>query len=367
MLNCLAKGRKPWLLAIVLAACLAAEALFQAGALNAVDLRLQDFWFQWQGKRAEARHVAIVALDEETLSAYPDDPMVFWSNRFAVAVARLREVGVKVIGLDMLLSTSPERWLGSLGGELQEAARSYDQPFREQLNSGQLILAATRQGAGSRETDYLLPSPDYLLALPDFDIPGYVALADLFDENDGVVRRYRIAPVEQYARATLGGDAPIFGLPALLAIRATGESPRAQSWTLGGRNVSLNQAPQPIPYIGPPGSFPLISLKRLLADDALADAGVLALRDKVVLIGASAAMNDEHFTPYATRLLSGRGALMNGVELHANVLESLLSGYRLEPLGNTTRIVALIALTTVAVLAFAAIPAWSGALVWLLV
>ena len=365
MLSRLGKGRPLWLIAFALAACLLSEALHQSGALGTIDSRLQDFWFQWQGKRAEPRHVAIVALDEETLSAYPDDPMVFWTNRFATAVARLREVGVKVVGLDMLLSTSPERWLSNLGGELQEAARSYDQPFREQLNSGQLILAATRQGKGSRETDYLLPSPDYLLALPDFDIPGYVALADLLDEGDGVVRRYRIAPVEQDARSTLEGGVPIYGLPALMAIRAAGQNPHATHWQLAGREVTLNQAAEPIPYIGPPGSFPLVSLKRLLADDALKDAGVLALRDKVVLIGASAALNDEHFTPYAARLLSGRGSLMNGVELHANVLESLLSGYRLQPLDDTLRIVGLVLLTTLAALAFGAIPAWAGASLWL--
>ena len=160
MFSRLANARRSWLIGIAACACLISEALLQGGALSTIDLRLQDFWFQWQGKRAEAQHVAIVALDEETLSAYPDDPMVFWTNRFALAVARLREVGVKLVGLDMLLSTSPERWLGTLGGDLQDAARNYDQAFREQINSGQLALAATRQGSGGRETDDLLPSPD---------------------------------------------------------------------------------------------------------------------------------------------------------------------------------------------------------------
>ena len=358
-------SRRIWPIAFALAACVLAEALFQCGALNTIDSRLQDFWFQWQGKRTEAQHVAIVVLDEESLSAYPDDPIVFWTRRFALAISRLREAGVKVIGLDMLLSTSPERWLGSLGSQLEDAARTYDQPFREQLNSGQLVLAATRQGSGARETDYLLPSPDYLLALPDFDIPGYVALADLLDEGDGVVRRYRIAPIEQYARNSLDGNVPIFGLPALLALRAAGQNPHGTGWILGGREIALNQPPEPIPYIGPPGSFPQISLKRLLADDALRDPGVLALRGKIVLIGATAALNDEHFTPYSTRLLSGRGTLMKGVELHANVLESLLSGYRLRPLSDAARSSSLILLTILAALAFAAIPAWAGATLWL--
>ena len=176
------KSMQIWpLLVFTLAAFLCAELLLRGGALNTVDQRIQDAWIQWQGKRAEAKHVLLVTLDEETLAAYPDEPMVFWTDRLALAVERLRAAGVTVIGLDMLLSISPERWLGKLGGDLQQAARDYDRPFREQVNSGQLSLAATRSGAGGKESDYLLPSPDYLLALPEFDIPGHVALADLLD------------------------------------------------------------------------------------------------------------------------------------------------------------------------------------------
>ena len=359
-------ARRLWLVFFAVAACLIAETLLRGGALNTVDQRLQDFWFQWQGKRAEARHVAIVALDEDTLAAYPDDPMVFWTDRLALAVARLREAGVKAVGLDMLLSISPERWLGKLGGDLQQAARDYDRPFREQINSGQLVLASTRSGSGGRETDYLLPSPDYLLALPDFDIPGHVALADLLDEGDGVIRRYLVTPVAQTERASLEGSVPVLGLPSLLAVRAAGLNPQAVNWMLAGRQVARDQPPEPIPYIGPPGSFPRVSLKQLLAPDAMGDPAVAALRGKAVLIGATAAgLNDEHFTPYATRLFSGRGILMSGVELHANVLESLLSGERMQPLNDALRIVSLLILAGLSVAAFVALPVWAGALLWL--
>ena len=354
-------SRKLWLVLFALSACLIAEALFRGGALNTVDQRLQDFWFQWQGKRAEPQHVAIVALDEETLAAYPDDPMVFWTDRLATAVARLREAGVKIVGLDMLLSISPERWLGKLGGDLQEAARDYDRPFREQVNSGQLVLASTRSGAGGRESDYLLPSPDYLLALPEFDIPGHVALADLFDEGDGVIRRYLVAPVAQAERGPLAGGVPELGLPSLLAVRSSGQDPKAASWMLGRRVVTREQTPEPIPFFGPPGTFPQVSLKQLLADDALKDTAIMALRGKTVLIGATAAgLNDEHFTPFSTRLFAGRGVLMSGVELHANVLESLLSGERLQPMGDGVRLGTLILLAGLSVAAFVALPVWAG-------
>jgi class 3 adenylate cyclase/CHASE2 domain-containing sensor protein len=357
--------RRYWLVAFALVACLIAEVLLRSGALNPIDQRLQDFWFQWQGKRAEARHVVIVSLDEETLAAYPDDPLVFWTDRLAIAVARLRQVGVQAVGIDMLLSISPERWLGKLGGDMQKAARNYDQAFREQINSGQLVLVATRSGSGARASDYLLPSPDYLLALPDFDIPAHVGLADLLDEGDGVVRRYMVAPVLAGNRAPAEDGVPVLGLPALLAVRAAGLDTQATGWQLGGREIAREQPPEPIPYTGPPNTFPRISLRQLLAGNALHDPAVQALRGKIVLIGAGAGLGDDHFTPYATSLFSGRGVLMSGVEVHANVLESLLSGERMQPVSDGARLASLLALAVFAALTFAALPAWLGALLWL--
>jgi len=363
----LGKARWLWPLCVALAACLIAEALLLGGVLNPVDQRMQDFWFQWQGKRADVRHVAIVALDEETLTAYPDDPLVFWTDRLSVAVANLRAAGAKVIGLDMLLSISPERWLGKLGGDLQQAARDYDQPFREQLNSGQVVLASTHFGSGGHDSDYLLPSPEYLLSLPDMDIPGYVALADLLDEGDGVVRCYRIAPVVQAERQLLEVGAPVMGLPSLLAVRAADQDTKATHWQLGGRTVLLDQAAESIPYAGPPGSFPVVSLKRVLAEDAANDPAVIALRGKMVLIGSTVpGFNDDHTTPYSTRLFAGRGPLMNGVEIHANVLESLLTGSRMQALGDTPRILLLLLIAGLAVSAFLALPAWAGGVLWLM-
>jgi adenylate cyclase len=357
--------RRYWLASIALAACLIAEILLRSGALDPIDQRLQDSWFQWQGQRTQARHVVIVSLDEETLAAYPDDPLVFWTDRLAIAVARLREVGVPAIGLDIWLGISPERWLGKLGSEMQKAARSYDQPFREQINSGKLVLVASRSGLGARVSDYLLPSPDYLLALPDFDIPGHVALSDLLDDSDGVVRRYLIAPVAAADRAPVEEGVPVLGLPVSLAVRSAGLNPRATSWPLGGREISLDQPAAPIPYVGPPNTFPRISLKKLLGKDALRDPDVIALRGKVVLIGAGTRQGDDHSTPYATSLFSGRGVLMSGVEVHANILESLLSGNRLQPMSEGLRLISLLAIAALATVAFAALPAWLGPLFWL--
>lgn len=355
-----------WLAVLAVAAALLAEALFRVGVPAPLESRLQDVWFQWRGQSGEARQVVIVAIDEETLAAFPDDPLVFWSSRLAEAVARLRAAGARVVGLDLLLGISPERWLGKLGGELRQAARDFDRPFREQANSGRLVLVATRSGDGLDEADYLLPSPDYLLALPDFDIPGHVGLGELLDDGDGVIRRHAPAPVVAAGRRPPEGSVPLLTLPALLAVHAAGLSPDGESWRIGGRELSISEPPSPIPYLGPPGSFPRLSLVDLLAGDAPSGAVAALLRDKVVLVGVTATgMNDEHFTPFATRFLSGRGPLMPGVEIHANVVEALLSGERLRPLPEWVRPIGLGLVAALAVAAFAALPLRLGALLGL--
>ena len=363
MSNDTKRRRWIWLASMALGVFLCAESLLQSGALRFLDQRVSDRWFQWQGVRGEARFTAIVAIDEATLAAFPDDPLVFWSDRLALASDRLRALGARAVAFDMLLSISPERWLGKLGADLELAAREYDQPFRSEINRGSVVLAATHSGKGDRQSDYLLPSPDYLLALPNLDIPGHVGLADLLDEGDGIIRRFMIAPV-----LTQGGqipeDVPVFGLPALVAVRAVGLDPHAERWMLGGQEVRRTQRAETIPFLGPPGTFPRVSLQRLLAEGALEDPEIRVLQGRTVLVGATAAgLNDEHFTPYASRLVANRGVLMPGVELHANVVEALISGDRLQTLASPWRLLALAAIAGIAVGLCAVLPAWGGALV----
>jgi adenylate cyclase len=345
---------------------LPAESLFLGGVLRPLDHRIQDTWFQWQGLRTEPKHVVIVAIDEATLTAYPNDPMVFLTNRLADAIERLRLAGALVVGLDVLLSISPESWMGTLGGELQQAARDYDRTFREQINSRHLVLVATHVDNGIKEADYLLPSPDYLLALPDFDIPGYIGLADFLDEGDGVIREYLIAPVAGSGLPLPESAMPKLSFPALLALRATKQDPGSFTWLLAGQQIDLVQPPMPIPYLGPPGSFPHISLKDLLAGPQLSEPLANLVRGKVVIIGGTiAGMSDMHFTPYTTSLLSGRHPLMTGVELHANVTESLLTGERLYEQGDASRRLVLLVLSGLAVSSFIVLSAWQGVVVWL--
>ena len=361
----LLRNKMVFLILLGIIVTVASDAAYRNGLLSKTDRWLQDSWVRWQGVRSEPTRVVIVAIDEETLNTYPDDPLVFWTDRLGAAMSKIRASGANVIGLDFLLSISPERWLEKMGGRLKDKARSYDEGLRQELNRGQIILVGTRYGDGSRDTDYLLPSPDYLLALPDMNIPAHVGLADLLDDGDGIVRQFKASPIEAANRKELGNDVPLWGFPALVANTAATSNPSGKSSSPAP--ITLEDPMRPIPYWGPPGTFKRISLRDILAAST-DDKNVLAeLRNKVVLIGATATgLNDAHFTPYSSGMFTGRAQLMAGVEIHANIIESLLKGKHITAPSNALRLVILLGITAIALTAFTASPPWLAAMLALI-
>ncbi|QDX82203.1 hypothetical protein B9N43_13680 [Denitratisoma sp. DHT3] len=337
---------KTWLLALgaALLACVASESLYRSKIVAGAESFYTDVWHRLAGQRREARHVALVMIDDPTLAALPDEPLAFWTPHFARALATLQAVGARTLVLDFLFSGSPERWIGKLGLAPDEATRSYDRPFRRQLNQGNVLLAAFRIGDGSKEGDYVLPSPDYLLSLPDYALSPHVGLTNLEADSDGVVRRF----------AMTGTPHRIAGLPhltlaLLAAIRHTGQNPDADRWRFGGRDIAADGA-WPIAFAGPPGSIAALSFQRLLAPGAERDPAVRALAGKVVVVGAGyAGMNDVHPTPYSTTL-SQANALMSGPEIQASAVETLLGGHFIDPLPSALRLLAFAA--TFGLLAF---------------
>ncbi len=322
-------------LAAALLATAVAEVMYRSGAATRIEYLYTDLWHRLAGPRTVPRHTALVMLDDPTLNERPDEPLAFWTPHFAKAVATLREVGVKVIAIDFIFSGSPERWIEKMGLLGREASRNYDQPFREQINKGGVLLAAFKVGAGDTVDDFVLPSPDYLLALPDLDLAGHVGLANLPSDADGAVRRFSLveAPGE-FARKE-GLPQLAFGM--LAASVATGQDSRAQAWRFGGREFD-SKSSVPISFAGPPGSFRALSFRKLLAPNAANDPDVRALAGKVVVIGAGyASMNDLHPTPYSTSI-GGANILMPGPEIQANVVETLLAGNFIEEVPAPTRL-----------------------------
>jgi adenylate cyclase len=330
------------------------EAAYHAGALSGLDQAYTDLWHRFSGVRYTPKHTALVVVDEESLSRYPDDPLVFWPPLFAKATATLRAAGATVIGVDFLFSITPESWFGKLNLSKTTALQQYDLAFRQELNSGKLVLVGSiARGEPGKSDSLLLPHADYLLSLPNMDMVAGIGLADIESDQDGAIRRFRIAPAMNLPKEMAAG-APRLSFGALMAIRASGQDPSATEWRIGGFGYSTTSVHN-ISYVGPQGTIPRVPFYKLLDPNALNDPAIKALRGKVVVIGGDyLGMNDMHPTPYSSSLAGRVGTLVTGMpgpEIQANIVETLLSGRTTAPAPDTLRwlLTAIVLLFAIAV------------------
>lgn len=317
-----------------------AELTYHTGAMSGLDQAYTDLWHRWSGVRYVPKHTALVVVDEESLSRYPDDPLVFWPPLFARATATLREAGATVIGIDFLFSITPETWFNKLNLSKTEALQQYDLAFRQELNSGKIVLVGSiARGEAGKPDNLLLPHSDYLLSLPNMDMVAGIGLADIESDPDGAIRRYRIAPALNLTKDMATG-APKLSFAALLAIRASAQNPAASEWRIGGWGHNASSISN-ISYAGPPGTIPRVPFYKLLEKNALDHPDIKALRGKVVIIGGDyLGMNDMHPTPYSSSLAGRLGTLvagMPGPEIQANIVETLLSGRTTHPTPDAVR------------------------------
>ncbi len=333
--------RHGWLLAVAAAllATVLTEGLYRSKVADRIEHLYSDAWHRLADQRQVPAHAALVMIDDASLNAHPDEPLAFWTPHFAKAVATLRAAGARTVAIDFIFSGSPESWIGKLGLMAKDATRAYDQPFRNEINQGQVLLAAMRIGAGRSVDEFVLPHPDYLLALPNLDMVTGLGLANLRDDPDSAVRRFGLT--EAAGEFVRKEGMPTLAFAALAAMRATGQDPRAASFNFGDRALA-RAAELRIAYTGPPGTFRKVSFDTLLQPDALTRPEVRALAGKVVVIGAAyGGMNDVHPTPYSTSI-GGGSDLMAGPEIQANIIETLLSGRFVDPVSTVQRLVAFV-------------------------
>lgn len=321
-----------------------AEVMTHLGWLDAFEYIYYDLWHNLSGTRAEPKHVAIVAVDNQTLLEHQDEPLVFWGPHFAHAIETIRRAGARVIGVDYLFTVSAELWLKTLELSPTEKSRTYDIPMRTQLASGQVVLVASVAENDQGKCQLLLPISDYLFSLPKG--PMDVGLGNFSTDKDGVIRRF-------FPTLFDDGTIPNLTFAALLAVRATGLEPTDLSWPLGGREIPNVSHIRTIGFVGPPGTIPRLSLSRLLNPRADIDHEIQSLKGKVVIIaGEHAGNQDVHMTPYSRGFLGFEGRMTSGAELHANIVETLLTGRFPRSVPNWFRLIYLAAVLAIGIALF---------------
>jgi adenylate cyclase len=274
-----------------------------------------DYWHVFSGVRYLPQHTAVVSMDDETLAALKDDPLAFWAPHFGRVMDVLSRAGAKAVGLDFIYQVSAENWLRKLNLPDSEISRNYDSPLRAALAQGDKILITHLVELNSGELQLLLPPQDHLVLLPGGI--NDLGIANLHPDDDKYVRQFYpvMIPDPKY---------PGVGFGTQLALRAAGLDPSLQHWDIAGNRIERRLEAHPIGYSGPTGTVPTLSMNVLLQPDSVSDPRVQALKGKVVIIAANnAGSSDRHFTPYSR---GARADQMAGGEIHANIVETLLTG-----------------------------------------
>ncbi|MCZ8261450.1 MAG: adenylate/guanylate cyclase domain-containing protein [Beijerinckiaceae bacterium] len=284
--------------------------------------------------------VAIVDIDDRSLQAFGQWP---WSRRvLAELVDRLQAAGAATIGFDIVFPEpdrlSPARLAQTLPGltpEMRgrlEAEPDTDRLLAEAIGRSRVVLGRSGLGQGQVQAGEDPPVPlamiggdslDLLPAYPDMvrNLPileknaAGLGLFSVLPEADGIIRRVptafaiggqvRPALAVEILRVATGGDA--------LAIRR--DSAGISGLVIGGHPLPTERDGRLWVHYTPHAPARFVSAVDVLEGRFPPE----RFRNRIVLIGASAVgLQDLRPTPLEPA--------MPGVEIHAQVLETILGG-----------------------------------------
>jgi adenylate cyclase len=333
--------------------------ILRMGVLERLELATIDLRFRLRGPGStpvDSQHVVIVEISEDAFAALPES-YPWPRSYYAHAVRNLKAAGARVVGIDLILADHDRH--NPQGDSL----------FRDALRTSRLAVLA-----GKREPDrlgYVRTSGTVDFGNVFFGPESALGLVNIRPNEDGVYREYPIGflvdtPAGERLVPTFGFAVlnRYFGLPPFVV-----PEPDGHSFRYHGRTIpAFNPASLLINYLGPFHTFRHVHFHDVIDDSTVQtvderttgtaidsfsdpDFGYLydgTFREKIVLIGVTAPEYKDVFpVSYARR--AGRGEnLMYGVEIHANVIESVLRGNflrRPHPLVDAGIILGLVALT----------------------
>ncbi len=313
-------------------------------AVQSLELKTIDWRFRWRGEvSVEDSPIVLVTIDDQSFDALPDR----WPwprSYYAHVIDNLTRAGADVIGLDVMLDI-PDKYGAESDRQLAEAIRE----------SGKVVLTGKIEERSSpgqiRSYQYpVKPIPPLLNA------GGIWGITGIQSDPDGIYRRSFV--VQQHDDKYL----PSFGLQVL---RKYLDIPADAKPTLHDNSIKFGEISIPlmegglmmINYAGPAGTFPQYSFDSVIDDDRF-DIGDYDMdyfsttllpenifKDKIVLIGSTVTeLHDNFPTPYLEfRDQRGRyrQAETAGVEIHANIVRTILNQTYFEKLSNNLSLLLL--------------------------
>jgi signal transduction histidine kinase len=299
------------LLALLALPLLAWNGLVEAGNASGYDMLLR---LNPARQSSAQKSVVLLAIDDETVSRY--GPLPLDRGVLAEALRRVASAEPKVLVVDVLLS---ERTREASDASLTDALGRFPK----------VVLASALETAqDGKPSRWITPIPEFQRRAAAL---GHVHLEP---DRDGVARALLLTKANAENRYWA------LGFEAFRVALGVQESPTeyASEVRVGDRRVPAEDAHGRlfwIHYGGPEGTFHRVSLASVLE-------GRTPMSDfagKVVILGVTAqGAGDRIFTPFS----SGLG--MSGIEIHANILSTLLDGTYLSPLGPVSEFLWLLAI-----------------------
>jgi adenylate cyclase len=352
---------KKWVFwtAIVLASGVSTELLGKLRIFQLIHLKALDTHFVVRKMATRLTHakeppydIVLITIDQKALDTFRELRM-FWHPYYAEAIRVAGENGAKVMALDLAFAVPVDKWAPDYDRLLTEAVTTSPIP----VITGYVPSLESNQ----EDSQWTVPLNMASSAL------GLSAFSNLTADSDDFVRRQEL--IENPVGQT--NDRPLaHSFPLKIAEKFTGEEAKIENGQLyfqghrvpvsGDRSVVIN-------YVGPPDTFPRVSLATFL--DAAHKGNKKQLHDwvagKIVMLGTdSSAGDDRYATPFFT-MFDGPRWTTAGVEIHANTVQTLLRHQYLEPMPEFEKILAIFLVASLTAAIYAAFPL-SRALWWLL-
>lgn len=310
--------------------------LMWRGAFLGLQKGLQNQFYDYD---SASRDIVVVAIDEKSLSSDGLGPLNQWQRAYyAQVIQNVLSAGAQAIGIDITLPDPS--FYGS------DDDRILAQTLRE--NTNVVLAARTFYQDGQKAAE--LPNATLLSAHPTLgwinvglDFDGFVRTLPIFSDYKGATYE---AFALQVARKYLEAPATDFSLSR--GQYAFSQAVNIPAWLEHDAQNGTTVPMMYINYFTEPNRYTRISFADAYKGVFVDRQGKrVDLKNKVVLVGPTAAdLQDTYLSPVSD------GVKMPGVEIHANALQTILSGKYLRDQSTKSLWITLIAVTVLNLLIF---------------
>ena len=298
---------------------------FNNPVVERLEMRALDLRFTSRGKTVPiSPEIVIIAIDEKSIEAL-DEPFLFWHYYIAEVTEKLIAEDAKVVGIDIVQSRTVEKFKP---GQLKK--------FQKALLSKKVVLISFFKS----ENNLVYPI-DPIKAIAGIENIGP---ANVSPDDDEVIRKQAL-----HLQPPDGKQLTCF--PFLVIARYfDGELSQEKGGTyrIGKKVIKDENGYLRINYAGPANTFPEISfidvLKKAKENDNEYFRNNFA--GKIVLIGRTdPAGKDVFSTPFNVK----DKKMMSGLEIHANIINTILQEQYLKPMKRSTAILIIFIFSVITV------------------